>query len=108
MRRGNQRLIQSPEPGQNDLKFRPRARRTLKIEPAAQTVRHDVVEDMQAKAWAAEIVTRREEWFEGLPPDLGAHAAAIVGKQNFNAVLPRCPRLDGHSIFLAVRKGVHT
>ena len=53
MRRSNQRLIQSPEPGQNDLKFRPRAKRTLKIEPAAQTVRHDVVEDMQAKACAA-------------------------------------------------------
>jgi len=41
--------IQSPDPWQNDLKFRPRTRRAVKIEPTAQTVRHDVVEEMQAK-----------------------------------------------------------
>ena len=62
MQRSNHQLIQSPEPGQNDLKFRSRARRTIKIEPAAQTVRHDVVEDMQAKACTAEMAARRVEW----------------------------------------------
>jgi hypothetical protein len=46
MRRSNHQLIQSPDPWQNDLKFRPRARRTVQIDPTAQTVRHDVVEDM--------------------------------------------------------------
>ena len=107
MRRGNQRLIQSPEPGQNDLKFRPRARRTVKIEPTAQTVRHDVVEDMQAKACTAEMAARRVEWIEGVTPDVGAHAATIVGKQNFDAVLSGCPDLDGHGTFVAIRKSVH-
>jgi hypothetical protein len=53
MHRSNHQLIQSPDPWQNDLKFRPRARRTVKIEPTAQTVRHDVVEDMQPKACTA-------------------------------------------------------
>jgi hypothetical protein len=53
MQRSNHRLIQLPELGQNDLKFRSRARRTIKIEPAAQSVRYDVVEDMQAKACTA-------------------------------------------------------
>jgi hypothetical protein len=51
--RSNHQHIQSPDPWQNDLKFRARTRRTVKIEPTAQTVRHDVVEDMQAKACTA-------------------------------------------------------
>jgi hypothetical protein len=55
MQRSNHQLIQSPEPGQNDLKFRSRSRRTLKIELTAQTIRHDVVEDMQAKACTASL-----------------------------------------------------
>jgi hypothetical protein len=49
----NRQLIQSPDPWQNDLKFRPRARRTVKIEPTAQTTRHDVAKDMQAKSCTA-------------------------------------------------------
>ena len=94
------------DPWQNDLKFRPRARRTVKIEPTAQTVCHDVVEDMQAKACTAQMVARREEWIEGLTPDLGAHAATIVGKQNFDAVLPRCAHFDRDGTFLTVRESV--
>jgi hypothetical protein len=65
------------DPWQNDLKFRPSARRTVKIEPTAQTVRHDVVEDMQAKASTTEMAARRVEGIEGLTPDVGAHAATI-------------------------------
>jgi len=95
------------DPWQSYLKFRPRARRTVKIEPTAQTVRHDVVEDMQAKACTAEMAARRVEWIEGVTPDVGAHAATIVGKQNFDAVLSGCPDLDGHGTFLAIRKSVH-
>ena len=38
MHRSNHQHIQSPDPWQNDLKFRPRTRRTVKIEPTAQTV----------------------------------------------------------------------
>jgi hypothetical protein len=44
MHRSNYHHIQSADPLQNDLEFRPRARRAVKIEPPAQTVRHDVVE----------------------------------------------------------------
>jgi hypothetical protein len=51
--RSNHQHIQSPDPWQNDLKFRPRTRRAVKIESTAQTVRDDVVEDMQAKACTA-------------------------------------------------------
>jgi hypothetical protein len=51
--RSNHQCIQSPDPWQNDVQFRPRTRRTVKIEPTAQTVRHDVVEDMQAKTCTA-------------------------------------------------------
>jgi hypothetical protein len=82
------------------LKFRSRSGRAFKIEPTAQTVRHDVVEDMQAKACTAQMVARREEWIEGLTPDFGAHAATIVGKQNFDAVFPKCAHLDGDGTFL--------
>src|SRR6516165_9436918 len=52
------------------------------------------------------MVARREERIEGLTPDLGAHAGTIVGKQNFDAVLPGCAHLDGDGTFLAVRKSV--
>ena len=46
MHGNNSQLIQSPVSWQNDLECRSRAGRTVKIEPTAQTVRHDVVEDM--------------------------------------------------------------
>jgi hypothetical protein len=52
MHRSNH-LLSSPDPWQNDPEFGPRTGRTVKIEPTAQTVRHDVVEDMQAKAGTA-------------------------------------------------------
>jgi hypothetical protein len=57
---------------------------------------------MQAKACTVQMA-RREERIEGLTPDLGAHAATIVGKQNFDAVLARSPHLDGDSTFLTVQ-----
>jgi hypothetical protein len=62
---------------------------------------------MQAKACTTEMAARRVEWIEGLTPDVGAHAATVVGKQNFDAVLPGCPHLDGDGTFLAIRKSVH-
>jgi hypothetical protein len=85
----------------------PRQGLPVRLDRVAQTVRHDVVEDMQAKACTAEMAARRVEWIEGLTPDVGCHAATIVGKKNFDAVLPGCPHLDNDGTFLAIRKSVH-
>jgi hypothetical protein len=50
----------------------------IKMEPAAQTIRDDGVDDMETEASAASVPPGREERVEGLAPDIEAHAAAIV------------------------------
>jgi hypothetical protein len=48
--------------------FRTLARFAIEIELAAQTIRDDAVDDMQAEAGAAFIAPRREERIEGFAP----------------------------------------
>jgi hypothetical protein len=68
---------------QEDLEFCPFARLAIETDPATQTIRDDVVDDMEAVASAALVSARREERIERLAPDIEAHATAIIGKENF-------------------------
>jgi hypothetical protein len=51
------------------------------------------VDDVQAQARATAITARGEERIERVAPDIDTHAAAIVGKDNFDIVLARRPHL---------------
>ena len=64
--------------GQDQLNSCPFVRLAIEIDPATQTTRDDVVDDMKAEANAALVSARREERIERLAPDIDAHAAAIV------------------------------
>src|SRR5271169_2218370 len=66
----------------------------VQTEPTAKTIRDDVVNDMEAKTGAALIAACCEEWVECLVPDVRTHAAAVVGKKNFDTVIPGRPRPD--------------
>src|SRR6202795_4583490 len=99
-------LLQRRDPGKNHLDSRAAAGLGIEIEPAAETVGHDAVDDMQAEPGAALIATRREERVERTPPDVERHAAAIVGKNDFDVVLAGLPHLDIDGAGPAVRKGV--
>ena len=58
---------------------------------------------MQAKAGTS-IATRRKEWIERLTPDIEAHAAAIVAKENFDVVGSRRPHPDVDGAALSIGK----
>ena len=88
------------------MDFRSLAGLAVELKAATQTVRNDVVDDMKTEAGASPIAARRKERIERIAPDLGAHAAAIVGKSNFHIVLPGRLHLDPDGASLAVRKGV--
>ena len=72
------------------------------MEPATQIIRDDAVDDRKTKAGVSLIATRREERIERLAPVIGAHAAAVVGEENFNIILADGPHLDLYAAFLAV------
>src|SRR6202166_5460205 len=76
------------------------------MEPAAQTIGDDAVDDVQAEAGAALVAAGREERIERLAPDIEAHAAAIVGKYHFDVVPSRRLHLDVDDAFFAVGKCV--
>src|SRR5271154_3891954 len=76
------------------------------MEPTTQTICDDAVDDMQPEAGAALAAARREEWIERPVPDIETHAAAIVGENNFDIVLPRRPHPDVDDACLAVGKRV--
>src|SRR5262245_8149400 len=79
---------------QDHFDFRPLAGLAVEAEPAAQTIDHDVVDDMQPEPGAAKIAAGREERIEGLAPDAGTHAAAIVGEQHLDLAVAERPHLD--------------
>ena len=66
----------------------------VKAKPAAQTIRDDAVDDVQAKAGASEVPPRGEERVEGLTPDIRAHAAAVVGEGDLDVIGPGGAHLD--------------
>src|SRR6185295_2222827 len=71
--RGQRRFARHDDP---DL--RPRTGPGFQIDPASQTIGHDVVDDVQSQPGAALVAPGREEWIEHLTPDFRAHAAAVV------------------------------
>src|SRR5205807_2035935 len=88
------RLLQRRDTRQDDLDARPRPGLGLEIEPSAETIGDDVVDDVQAEAGAALIAPRREERIEGAAPDVQAHAAAIVGEDDLDIVASGLAGLD--------------
>ena len=89
---------------QDELNSRSLAGFAIEMQPAAQTIRNDGVDDVQAEAGAASISARREERIERPVPDIEAHAAAIIGKDDFDIVRPGCLHLDLDGTSLAVGK----
>ena len=79
---------------------------TIEMKPAAQVTCNDGMDDMQAEAGVAAIATCREERIEGFAPDLKVHAAAIVGKKDFDSVATGSLDLDVYNTSLAIRKSV--
>jgi hypothetical protein len=61
---------------------------------------------METEASTALVATRREERIERLTPHAVTHAATVVGKNNFDIVLPGRPHLDVDDTLLAVGKRV--
>jgi hypothetical protein len=74
------------------------------MKPATQMIRDEAVNDMQAEAGAASVATRREEGIKRLAPVIGAHAATIVGEENFDTIFAGRQYLDLDAAFLAVGK----
>src|SRR5258708_15033666 len=75
-------LLQRRNPRQDHLDPRAAAGRRIEVEPAAQAVGHDVVDDMQTEPGAALIAAGPEERIESAAPGVGAHAAPPVGEKN--------------------------
>src|SRR6202035_1437238 len=85
------RLLQRRNARQDDLDSRSAARLGIKLKPAAQTVGHDAVDDMQTEPGATLVAARREKRIERATPDIETHAAAIVGEDNLDIVLAGFP-----------------
>ena len=62
----------------DDANFVPAPWPGFHIDPAAQAVGDDVVDDVQSQAGVALVATGREKRVEHLAPDFRAHAAAVV------------------------------
>jgi hypothetical protein len=69
-------------PRQNQPHHGPLAGFTAEIEPATEAIGHDAVDDVQAEVGATLITTGRKERIESLLPDVGAHTATIIGKND--------------------------
>src|SRR6202165_4227019 len=81
------RLLQRRDPGQDDLDSGAAAGLGIEVEPAAQAVGHDRVDDMQAEPGAALVAAGGEERIKGAAPDVEAHAATIVRENDLDIVL---------------------
>src|ERR1700704_4110241 len=100
------RLLQRRNPGKDDLDTRAAAGLGMEVEPAAQTIGYDTVDDMQAQPGASLTATRREKRIQRPAPDVETHAATIVGENDFDVVLAGFPHLNIDGAGLAVREGV--
>src|ERR1700686_3342362 len=99
-------LLQRRNARQDHLDSRAAAGRRVEVEPAAQAVGHDAVDDMQAEPGATLIAAGREERIEGAAADIEAHAATIVGKDDLDIVLAGFTHLDIDRAGLAVGKSM--
>ena len=71
---------------------------------ATQAIRHHAMDDMQAEASAALVAAGGKERVERLPPDVRAHAAAVVAKDDLDIIDAEGAHLDGNISLPAVRK----
>ena len=71
---------------------------------SAQPARDDAVDDVQSKPGAALAAPRREKRIERPAPDIGAHAAAVIGKLHFDVIIAGFLDLDMHLASLAAGK----
>src|SRR5882672_3739105 len=83
------RLLQRRDTRQQDLDSGTAARLGIEVEPAAEAIGHDAVDDMQAEPGAALIPARGEKRIESASAHIEAHAAAIVGEDDFEIILAR-------------------
>src|SRR6202035_3676464 len=65
--------LQRRHPGKNDLNPRAGVGLGIEVEPAAKSVGHDTVDDMQPEPGAALIATGGEERIERAAPDVERH-----------------------------------
>src|SRR3979411_3260040 len=75
-------LLQRRHPGPDGLDSRAAPRRGIEVEPPAQTVGHDTVDDVQAESGAALITARREERIERAAPGREYDAHTHGGKKH--------------------------
>src|SRR4030088_1492233 len=73
-------LLQRRNAGQDDLDSGAAAGLGIKVEPAAQTVGHDRVDDMQAEPGAALVAAGGEKRIESTAAGGERHAPTISGK----------------------------
>jgi hypothetical protein len=76
------RLLQRRDPRQDDLNPRAAAGLGIEVQPAAEPVGDDAVDDMQAKPGAALIPARGEERIEGAAPRLPSGKACATELRN--------------------------
>ena len=98
------RLLQRRRARQDHLDARAAARRGIEIEPAAEAVGDDAVDDVQAEPGAALVAPRGEKRIEGAAANVEAHAASVVGKDDLDIVLAGLAHLDIDRAGLAVRE----
>src|SRR5450631_1688082 len=62
---------------------------------------------MKTEAGTALIPAGCKERIQGFAPDIWTHAATIVGKTDFDIVVPECLHPDVDGALVVVRKGVY-
>ena len=92
------------DPREKELNSCPPVGLAFQLDRSPKATGDDAVDDMQAKADAALVATRGEERIERLASIIGAHAAAVVGEENFNIILASRSYFDLDAAFLAVGK----
>ena len=90
----------------DDAYFRSLIGFAIKADLAAQAIRDNRVDDVQAETGAAQIAPRRKERIEGFVPDVGAHATTIVREANFDILITRGSHLDADGAFPPIRKAM--
>src|SRR5262245_30673417 len=92
-------------PWDGDAKSGAPAQPRLESHAAAELLRHQIENDMQAETGAALVAPRGEEWIEGAPLNLLAHADTVVGYEQVD-VVAHLPRLDDDAAGAAVWKSM--
>src|SRR4051812_11481977 len=91
---------------QHDADARSRARLALQHDSAAEMAGDNAVDDVQSQPRATLVAAGGEERIERLAPDILAHAAAVIGKNDLDVVVVIGPRRDAYGAGAAVGKGV--